>query len=33
VARQYLACLDRHEAEAGACKEIAKRYLECRMER
>ena len=33
VARSYLACLDRNDAEAGPCKELAKKYFECRMDR
>lgn len=33
VADAYLACLKVHDKNAGECKVLAKRYLECRMER
>lgn len=33
VAQQYLECLRQHDAEASNCKELSRRYLECRMER
>ena len=33
VAQQYLSCLEGNEGEAQHCKELAKKYLECRMER
>lgn len=29
----YLKCLKEHEADAQACRELSKRYLQCRMER
>jgi hypothetical protein len=33
IADAYLKCLDKHDANAEQCKELSKRYLECRMER
>ena len=33
VVRQYLECLKRTDAEASACAQLSRRYLECRMER
>lgn len=33
VADAYLACLKVHDKNVGECQTLAKRYLECRMER
>ena len=33
VKEQYLACLKEHASQAEACRELAKTYLECRMDR
>ena len=33
VKEEYLECLKAHQAEGEACQGVAKRYLECRMER
>ena len=33
VQEQYLACLKEHANQAEACRELAKTYLECRMDR
>mmetsp|Transcript_40536 Transcript_40536/g.90087 ORF Transcript_40536/g.90087 Transcript_40536/m.90087 type:complete len:91 (+) Transcript_40536:94-366(+) len=33
IAQAYLQCLDAHEGEASPCKDLSKRYLECRMAR
>ncbi|KAK9839854.1 hypothetical protein WJX81_006333 [Elliptochloris bilobata] len=33
VKEQYLACLKEHANQAEGCRELAKAYLECRMER
>ena len=33
VKEQYLACLKEHANQAEACRELAKIYLECRMDR
>lgn len=33
VKEQYLACLKEHANEAEGCRDLAKAYLECRMER
>ncbi|KAH7421454.1 hypothetical protein KP509_13G058000 [Ceratopteris richardii] len=31
--REYLACLKENKSEAEKCRDLSKRYLECRMER
>lgn len=33
VQQQYMACLKEHGGDAEACQAVAKRYLQCRMER
>ncbi|WIA12178.1 hypothetical protein OEZ85_012249 [Tetradesmus obliquus] len=33
VADAYLKCLKQHARDAVACQELAKKYLQCRMER
>ncbi len=33
VKEQYLACLKENASQAEGCRELAKTYLECRMER
>ena len=33
LAHEYLACLRSNDAEASNCKELSRKYLECRMER
>ena len=30
---QYMACLQAHAGDAESCRELAKQYLQCRMER
>ena len=31
--RAYLACLRKHGDDAATCREVSKKYLECRMDR
>ena len=33
VKERYLACLKEHANQAEECRDLAKAYLECRMER
>lgn len=33
IKEEYIACLRKHDQQANACRELARRYLECRMER
>ena len=33
VKEDYLACLKQHNNDAEKCREVAKLYLECRMDR
>ncbi|KAL4859477.1 Cytochrome c oxidase assembly protein COX19 [Chlorella vulgaris] len=33
IKEEYLVCLKQHSSDAEACRELAKTYLKCRMER
>jgi hypothetical protein len=33
IKEEYLGCLKQHSSDAEACRELAKTYLKCRMER
>ena len=33
VMRKYLRCLEKHGDDAGRCRDVSKKNLECRMER